>query len=51
MIGDSAHDSEVAHALNIKCILFSGGHYAKNRLLKYNNPIIDNHDRLKEILI
>ena len=51
MIGDSAHDSEVAHALNIKCILFSGGHYAKNRLLKYNNPIIDSHDRLKEILI
>ena len=51
MIGDSAHDSEVARALNIKCVLFSGGHYTKNRLLKCKNPIIDSHDRLKEILI
>ncbi len=50
MIGDSSHDSEVAHKLNIKCILFSGGHYSNERLLKCNDPIIDNHKKLKKIL-
>ena len=51
MIGDSAHDSEVAEALNINCILFSGGHYSKKRLLKCNRKIIDCHSELLKILI
>ena len=41
MVGDSMHDYEVATKLNLKCILFSGGHYEKNRLLKANCIIID----------
>jgi|MDSW01.1.fsa_nt_gb phosphoglycolate phosphatase len=50
MIGDSAHDSEVAHKLEIKCILFSKGHYSKKRLLNCNNQIIDHHIQLQKIL-
>ena len=51
IIGDSAHDSEVARHLKINCVLFSGGHYSKERLLKCQNLIIENHVELKKILI
>ncbi len=51
MIGDSAHDSEVAKKLNINCVLFSGGHYSKQRLQNNHVQIIDNHDELKNLLI
>ena len=51
IIGDSAHDSEVARHLKIKCALFSGGHYSKERLLKCQDLIIENHLELKKILI
>ena len=50
IIGDSAHDSEVARHLKINCILFSGGHYSKERLLKCQNLIIENHLELKKKL-
>ena len=50
LIGDSLHDSEVAHELNIKCVLFSGGHYSKKRLKKNHDQIIDSHDMLEQIL-
>jgi len=50
MIGDSTHDFEVSKFLNIKCVLFSKGHYAKKRLIKNNCLIIDNHLDLKLIL-
>ena len=51
MIGDSSHDFEVAQELGINCILFSGGHYSKQRLKKNNCLIVDNHNSLKELLI
>ena len=41
MIGDTNHDNEVALSLNIPCILFSNGHYSKQRLQKTNSIIID----------
>tara|TARA_Y100001936_G_C16022519_1_gene640373 strand:+ start:337 stop:984 length:648 start_codon:yes stop_codon:yes gene_type:complete len=50
MIGDSAHDGEVAAALNIGCILFSGGHYSKARLQNNHFPIVDNHNALQDLL-
>ena len=49
LVGDSTHDFEVAQALNIKCVLFSNGHYAKGRLLKHNCIVIDNHMELIKI--
>ncbi len=50
MIGDSSHDFEVAQTLGIKCILFSGGHYSKQRLQKNDCPIINGHNELKKLL-
>ena len=51
MIGDSAHDSEVADKLNITCVLFSGGHYSKKRLQNNRVPIVDNHNALKGFFV
>ncbi len=50
MIGDSVHDYEVAQQLNIKCLLFSKGHYSKDRLLKTQNIIIDDLPELLQYL-
>ena len=47
MIGDSAHDFEVAQSLGIKCILCANGHYSKIRLQKYDCSIVDNHTQLE----
>lgn len=33
MIGDAIHDWEVASALGVKCVLFSGGGHSRERLL------------------
>jgi len=51
IIGDSSHDFDVAQALGVECILFSGGHYSKERLEKNNCLIIDKHSELKNILL
>ncbi|MCU0104361.1 HAD hydrolase-like protein [Acholeplasma vituli] len=40
-IGDTIHDAEVAEALGIKVILYSGGHQSKERLKSTNAIIID----------
>ena len=42
IVGDTAHDLEVANTLNIKCVLFSGGHYSKRRLKLTGGTIINN---------
>lgn len=47
MIGDTCHDEEVARAMGITCILFSGGHFPKKRLQSCSSRIVD---RLTEIL-
>ena len=50
MIGDSIHDYEVSQKLNVNCLLFSKGHYSKERLLKTNNIIIDDLPELLKYL-
>lgn len=41
-VGDTIHDAEVAQALGVKVILYSGGHQSKQRL-KVTNAIIIDH--------
>jgi len=50
IIGDSSHDFDVAQALGVECILFSGGHYSKKRLQKNNCVIIEQHNELKKYI-
>ena len=47
LVGDTCHDAEVAQKTGWKCILFSGGHYPKNRLKVCNSSIII--DKIKDI--
>jgi len=42
LIGDTDHDSEVANAIGIDCILVSHGHQSYSRLIKTGAPVINN---------
>jgi len=46
-IGDTAHDAEVAHQINVKSIIYTNGHMSKHRLKEYNT--IDNFKELTKI--
>jgi len=50
MIGDTLHDHEVAEAAGIRCILYSGGHQSKERLLVSGAMVIDSLSELKKLL-
>ena len=42
LIGDTLHDKEVADSLNIKCVLYSGGHQTYDRLaINYSIVVSD----------
>jgi len=41
MVGDTMHDFEVAKAVGVECVLFSGGHYSRQRLEKSGALVID----------
>jgi phosphoglycolate phosphatase len=42
MIGDTNHDSEVAHDLGIACVLVADGHQSVQRLEKTGTPVVKN---------
>lgn len=46
MIGDTLHDYEVANEMGIDCVLFSGGHQAKEKLEAANIAVIMSHLQL-----
>jgi len=50
MIGDTAHDFEVAEALGIDCILVADGHYSKARLQECPVTVIDSLEGLPRLL-
>lgn len=41
LIGDTIHDYEVAQAMGIDCVLFSGGHQSKERLEQCGTVIVE----------
>jgi phosphoglycolate phosphatase len=41
LIGDTAHDREVAHALGVDCVLVANGHQSKNTLLSCDALVVD----------
>ncbi len=51
MIGDTLHDAEVAEQCGFDCILFSGGHVAKQRLETTGFKIVDQHKTLTSIIL
>ena len=49
LIGDTVHDFEVARAMGVRCVLFAGGHHARERLEQCGCPIVDRLDELVDI--
>jgi phosphoglycolate phosphatase len=47
MIGDTAHDAEVADALGIDCWLIATGHHSHERLATLEHPVFDSLDMLE----
>ncbi len=41
LIGDTAHDFEVANELGIECILVANGHYSRQRLQEVHGRVVD----------
>ena len=50
MIGDTIHDSEVAKAMNVDCILVTHGHVSRKRLKKTGRVIVDDLSEVKQLL-
>jgi phosphoglycolate phosphatase len=46
LVGDTAHDHEVASAMGVGCILVAGGHHARDRLEACGCPVVDGIDEL-----
>lgn len=49
MVGDTDHDFEVAHALGIGCVLFSGGHQLRETLAATGAAMVDDLRQLLEL--
>ena len=47
LVGDTDHDAETARSLGCDCLLYSGGHMAKDKLLTCGFPVID---QISEVL-
>jgi len=50
LIGDTIHDYEVAQAIGIDCVLFSGGHQSKERLDQWDTLVVENLSDLLSVV-
>ena len=50
MVGDTMHDSEVADAMKIECVLVDHGHISRDRLQKTGRKVISNMGQVLDIL-
>lgn len=46
LVGDTVHDSEVADAMGIDCLLVTGGHHDRKRLSVAGRPVADSLDEI-----
>ena len=51
LVGDSLHDFEVAQAMGVNCILFSGGHQAQQDLMATGAPVVGSFAELRQRLL
>lgn len=49
-IGDSVHDSEVAHGAGCHCILIANGHEHKEKLVATGCPVVDRIQEITEFI-
>ena len=46
IIGDTEYDLKVSKAIGCDCLLFSAGHFSKDRLKKLNAPVVGSLDEI-----
>jgi phosphoglycolate phosphatase len=51
VVGDTAHDAELAQRLRTDCILMSTGHHSERRLAESKQPIMSSLEALAAALI
>lgn len=49
-VGDTDHDGDLADVLGADCLLYTGGHQSKERLMTRNKTLIDHIGEIKEYL-
>ena len=47
LIGDTAHDAEVAERLGTDCLLIAAGHHSYDRLVRLGHPVLASLDELE----
>jgi phosphoglycolate phosphatase len=50
MVGDTIHDSEVAKAMGIDCVLVENGHVSRERLETTGRKVVSNLSEFFKIL-
>lgn len=50
MLGDTAHDAEVAAAMGVRCILIAAGHHSRQTLEATGCPVVDSADQIPAML-
>ncbi len=50
-VGDTDHDLEVANAVGCDCVFVSFGHQSKERLSKFNIPILDSLNEVADYIL
>ena len=51
MVGDTNHDSDVAEAMGIECVLVENGHMNRKRLEKTGRKVVSDLNEFMRILI
>jgi phosphoglycolate phosphatase-like HAD superfamily hydrolase/membrane protease YdiL (CAAX protease family) len=50
LIGDTIHDAEIAHEINIDCWLIPNGHQSRQRLSQLNLPLVNSLINVKDLI-
>ena len=50
LVGDTAHDHEVAQAMGVDCVLMTYGHNSREKLSKLNVKLLDSLEELPDLL-
>ena len=50
MVGDTSHDSDVADAMGIDCVLVGNGHVSRKRLEKTGRKVVSNLNEFYKLI-
>ena len=51
MVGDTVHDSDVANAMEVDCLLINHGHMGNDKLKSTGQQVFSNMEQVRDYLI